>query len=397
MDALTDLWELCRVHTETAVPSGVNNTLNNCFASAVVQALLACPTWRSFFWTLGSRPAKEILDRAGEARDRMPTTLLLASLVHMLCDAGTERHVPASTPVDPHLTANQRRRQRKKKERGKTTQNAAKPVSLTQCIADAKGRSSRIEETITALLIAFCSYCGDTVEEFVGRQQDSHEFLHFIIEKCHEELELLVVEDKQEEEEDGWLEVGNKKNTVVQSKIEMNDTIMKQLFGGQLRMLLSKRGQKDSVSYQPFFSIAVDTVDIRGKPLQSLEACLDAFCVPTLLESQTGTRMARTTEIMAIGDALCIQLKRFVYDAESQSVHKVGRFISYPPQIQVGSWTGRLKAIVSHHGSSYKKGHYTAVCKHGSLWVMYDDDTSKQVSSQEAANQHAYMLLYHKL
>ena len=85
----------------------------------------------------------------------------------------------------------------------------------------------------------------------IGQHEDAHEFLHFVLEKAHEELEAIAKHyshphpqhDAEAESLDGWHEVSAKNRAKeVTNEVRFTPSLVSSVFGGSLKIELCKKG-----------------------------------------------------------------------------------------------------------------------------------------------------------
>lgn len=54
-----------------------------------------------------------------------------------------------------------------------------------------------------------------------------------------------------------------------------------------------------------------------------------------------------------------------------------------------------LIGVVKHWGQ-LNNGHYKAVAKNHGVWFEYDDETIREIATEEVVDAHAYVLFYQK-
>ncbi|KAF9063839.1 hypothetical protein BDP27DRAFT_1334505 [Rhodocollybia butyracea] len=168
-----------------------------------------------------------------------------------------------------------------------------------------------------------------------------------------------------EAEQDGWLEVGKRNRTVVTRTIKSTDSPITRIFGGKFRSSL-RAIVEDWRSLQ---------LDIQGSQQVLLEA---------------------------LPPVLVLHMKRFEYDAAVGGVVKVGKQVTFGPELVVGtdvlSAKGRSTlgpGTIYHHGISASGGHYTldvlhpdrypraATAKPREGWIRIDDELVSDVRPED--------------
>ena len=451
---------------------GILNTSNNCFANAVFQCLVHCPQLYTFFSSIDpsllsekeSAVSKQVAnvfsqfvpivqtstngDGEGEAKESKWSVSDNSSL-----STSGMSNTPPSTVV---LSKSAKRRLRKKTRNGVSgggggnTPVKASPVKNTSQQQQQQQRVSSVSSTpsrvmnLSPIPSALFMAALREFEKGLGlfQQQDSQEFLNFLLEKLHSELKKecerasISETDMQRRsgeryngsgphgtnaaQDDGWEEVGWKNRMqVVRSECESLidvSPITASLFNGTLRTMFRRQGAKDSVSMQPFYSLPLD---ISSSSVYSVEEALDATLSPSEVTGYKGK--VASVEVQA-NQSMCVHtcpevlvllLNRFAFDDYGRS-HKVEKHISFGTQLTLrknhispstyfvdGDVSYSLRSLIVHHGSQTSGGHYTAyTCTTTSdgqtHWFHHDDTRVQHVAQKTVLDQSAYLLFYQR-
>eukprot|EP00003_Mantamonas_plastica_P021155 TRINITY_DN341_c0_g1_i4.p1 TRINITY_DN341_c0_g1~~TRINITY_DN341_c0_g1_i4.p1 ORF type:complete len:590 (-),score=196.53 TRINITY_DN341_c0_g1_i4:2051-3820(-) len=229
-----------------------------------------------------------------------------------------------------------------------------------------------------------------------------------------EKVEQLVDDNDQDEDDDDgdeWLVVGknNEKTVHVSEKREEGyvTTGISKIFGGKLRSVVRKQGERSSTSTQPFYCLPLDIDDDN---INSLEDALRWF---TRKEEISGYKSSKTgMEINASKQVLleetppifAIHLKRFNYWMDS--ANKVHRFIEFPLELKLGkNLTGTVErsyelfGIICHLGDHITNGHYTSIVKQPyeeDSWLCFNDSKVSSMTDEEVLDEGetVYLLFY---
>ncbi|KAI8067316.1 hypothetical protein BDF21DRAFT_112628 [Thamnidium elegans] len=264
-----------------------------------------------------------------------------------------------------------------------------------------------------------------------GRQEDSEEFLCYLLDGLHEEMTAVLKEqsDKKEAEAaaaanggDGWLEVGAKNKTSNLRSTGFEESPISKIFCGKLRSVLQCPGAKDSINQEPYQSLPLD---IQPENVHSIEDAIGNMTIAETMHDYTspdGLKVDATKKVYLEGlpPVLILHMKRFVFD-NIGGVQKLSKQVNYGSKLVINpEWmvpslrpsepiTYELFGSVYHHGTSAGGGHYTCDIKRKSgEWLHIDDTTITSVSEQDVlvtdentrtseklhAGQTAYILFY---
>ncbi|GAA5923884.1 uncharacterized protein JCM15063_005490 [Sporobolomyces koalae] len=219
-----------------------------------------------------------------------------------------------------------------------------------------------------------------------GRQEDSHEFLRFVIDG----MQLASLHGK------------SPKLTVEQK----NQNPIHQLFGGVLRSRVHCTScGHNSDTRDAMLDLSLDL----GNRASSVKEGLDNLVKIDHLKGQNRYKCEKCQKLVNAEKqfliekaplVLTIHLKRF-----TPTGRKVGGFIKYPETLNLRGYmtdsnqspSYKLYAMVLHSGSGPHSGHYTALVQSGagSKWYDMNDDMVSPVQSSSALTQkNAYCLFY---
>ncbi len=175
--------------------------------------------------------------------------------------------------------------------------------------------------------------------------------------------------------EDEWQEIGAKsKLRVKNAEVSFQDSPVARIFCGRMRSVLSARGLRESVSFQPFFTLPLD---IEPDEVRTVRDALDLFTSTGAVSGLRGRRTQReikasqTTRLDRLPHALVLHLKRFSHCGTDSGTSKVCKSVSFEPELTIDVDAGAihgarggalyaLRAVVVHHGARAEGGHYTA-------------------------------------
>jgi len=141
----------------------------------------------------------------------------------------------------------------------------------------------------------------------------------------------------------------------------------------------------------------------------SLSECLHSFCYPEILDddnkyqcSKCGcyTTGEKKSTFSHLPEVLCINLKRFRYDASGSS--KQTSVVQFPYKLNFSSFVDRnfgsatsytLCGLINHSGT-VNFGHYISYASRDNCWYEFNDDHVSQVPSEMVKGKEAYVLFY---
>ncbi|KDQ50100.1 hypothetical protein JAAARDRAFT_211925 [Jaapia argillacea MUCL 33604] len=281
-----------------------------------------------------------------------------------------------------------------------------------------------------------------------GHQEDAEEFFGFYLDTLEEELLHLlnslspppppssnkpgVVVEKVEEEvkskDDGWMEVGKRNRMVVTRTIKTTESPITKIFGGKFRSTLRAPHQRDSVLVEDWRSIRLD---IQREHIHTITDALQYISHPQPVQVTSPIRpgviidASQQVLIDTLPPILVLHLKRFHYDVGVGGAVKIGKQISFGPELEIpaeimspakkSSHPPRYKlfGVLYHHGLSASGGHYTIDILHPNRdqslhkpregWIRIDDELVSDVRTEdvfgawERDDRCAYLLVYRRM
>ncbi|KAH8302503.1 hypothetical protein KR044_007554 [Drosophila immigrans] len=222
----------------------------------------------------------------------------------------------------------------------------------------------------------------------VGRQEDAHEFLRFLVEAM-EKAYLMRFRNYKELDQ-----------------LVKETTPLNQIFGGYLRSEVRCLSCNHvSITFQHFQDLLLDI-----RKADSLEEAFDGYFSRERLEDmgykcEGCKKKVSATKQFSLERApitLCIQLKRF-----SMMGNKLTKQISFKPRIDLTRFAARsptaaaqplsyrLVSMVTHLGVSQHCGHYTAIgLTESGSYYNFDDSYVRGVAMQSVCNTNAYIMFY---
>ncbi|XP_017100132.2 ubiquitin carboxyl-terminal hydrolase 36 isoform X1 [Drosophila bipectinata] len=222
----------------------------------------------------------------------------------------------------------------------------------------------------------------------VGRQEDAHEFLRFLVEAM-ERAYLMRFRNYKELDQ-----------------LVKETTPLGQIFGGYLRSEVRCLSCNHvSITFQHFQDLLLD---IRKS--DSLEEAFEGYFSREKLEDfgykcEGCKKKVSATKQFRLERApitLCIQLKRF-----SMMGNKLTKQIAFKPRIDLSKFAARspaasvqpliyrLVSMVTHLGVSQHCGHYTAIgSTEAGSYYNFDDSYVRPIAIQSVCNTNAYIMFY---
>ncbi|CAM4537430.1 unnamed protein product [Leuciscus chuanchicus] len=221
---------------------------------------------------------------------------------------------------------------------------------------------------------------------FVGyNQQDAQEFLRFLLDGLHNEVNRVIVKPRTSMEDFDHLSDDEKGKRMWNKYLESEDSKVVDLFVGQLKSSLtcSECGFCSTV-YDPFWDLSLPINKTSGEV--SLIDCLRLF----------------TKEDVLDGNERPVNLKRFSECRVRTS--KLSTFVNFPlKELDLREFASdnsvnavyNLYAVSNHTGTSLG-GHYTAYCRSPCTgeWYTYNDSRVSPMSSSQVRSSDAYVLFY---
>jgi len=254
---------------------------------------------------------------------------------------------------------------------------------------------------------------------FMGyNQQDAQEFLIYLLEGLHEDLNRVTVKKKNiisNDDGEEKISASEKARQTWKKYLERDNSKIVDMFVGQLRSALScQTCGYTSNTLDPFWDISLPIKKSRsyGGSECSLTDCFDLFTTEEVLDGDEKPTCARCKErrrcvksfsIQKFPKLLVIHLKRF--DQGSYMRSKLSTLVDYPLRdldlSQYAAETGgspvcySLYAVANHSGTPFS-GHYTAYAKHpySGEWHYYNDARVSKASSSSVKSSEGYVLFY---
>ncbi|KAK5576979.1 hypothetical protein RB653_001916 [Dictyostelium firmibasis] len=223
----------------------------------------------------------------------------------------------------------------------------------------------------------------------IGRQEDSHEFIRFMIES----LQKVCLSKFP-------------KGSI--SHRDTMTTVIGSIFGGYLRSQVKcSQCQYESNTYDPFMDLCVDI-----NQADSLTKGLTNFVKSEILDGSNKYKCSKCKKLVKAQKRLQIhiappiltcQIKRFSFLGSYGG--KINRQVQFDQTLNLSPFMTQpnnhsiydLYAVLVHLGGSTSSGHYYCYVKGSNgIWYNMDDSSVSQVSLNTVLSQKAYMLFYSK-
>ena len=253
---------------------------------------------------------------------------------------------------------------------------------------------------------------GIVAPRFTGYSQHyAHEFMRFLLNELHEEINRASVEGRKSPADDETLE------EACARYLTWEDSRISELFGGMLRSdVCCSVCSNQSTVYIPFLDIALPIPGREQRPyfLQylfydpavHLTKCLKMLTTKETLDEEERpycnkcmklTKSTKQLSMNILPRFLVIQLKRFSYYPEPTKLSTPVKFDETwkVPDSAKKTHTYSLYGIVCHSGGIHG-GHYIAYCKYSGIWRCFNDTMTRSVRWEHVKDQEAYILFYEK-
>ncbi|NXP49402.1 UBP2 hydrolase, partial [Heliornis fulica] len=247
---------------------------------------------------------------------------------------------------------------------------------------------------------------------FVGyNQQDAQEFLRFLLDGLHSEVNRVLVRPRASTDTLDHLPDDEKSRQMWRRYQEREDSRIGDLFVGQLKSSLtcSECGYC-STAFDPFWDLSLpipkksygEVTLMDCLRLFTKEDVLDGDEKPTCCRCKARTRCTKKFSIQKFPKILVLHLKRF---SEARiRTSKLTTFVNFQLKdldlrefaSQSCNHTVYNLYAVSNHSGTTMGGHYTAYCKSpvSSEWHSFNDSRVTPMSSSHVRSSDAYLLFY---
>ncbi|KAJ3023746.1 UNVERIFIED_CONTAM: ubiquitin-specific protease doa4, partial [Siphonaria sp. JEL0065] len=263
---------------------------------------------------------------------------------------------------------------------------------------------------------------GEYASQFKGTDQhDSQEFLGFLLDAVHEDLNIARGATRKEidmkGQEDESIPDDIRLQMAWNNYRSQNWSIIVDLFQGQLKSKLEcLTCHTTSTTFNPFMYLSLpipskNAAGVTNGPVY-LDECLDKFVEMEILDGEDAwncskckvkRRTRKTMTIAKLPPILLVHLKRFYYQGPFKS--KLETYVDFPlASMDLGKYVASAAPgsqvydlyAVSNHTGSLGSGHYTATVHNNSKKAWYNfSDTRVGVCDVNALKSNsAYILFY---
>ncbi|WVQ85882.1 hypothetical protein IAT38_008050 [Cryptococcus sp. DSM 104549] len=269
--------------------------------------------------------------------------------------------------------------------------------------------------------------------QFSGTEQhDSQEFLSFVLDGLHEDLNRVqhkpppveITPEREAMLENSAPEVASESEWQIYK--QRNDSLIVDLFQGQYRNRLEcLTCHKTSTTYDAFMYMSLPVP--AGKTKVVVQQLIDEFVKSEVMEKEDAwncprckvpRRASKTLTIARLPPVLLIQLKRFTTQngifwdkSETPVIFPVkgldlsryvprrsagGAGAPSDPRTQVAPFKYDLYGVSNHMGT-LSSGHYTAFVKSADGWKFCEDSKISPARESDVVSKPAYILFYKRV
>ncbi|KAF9466165.1 hypothetical protein BDZ94DRAFT_1188229 [Collybia nuda] len=266
-------------------------------------------------------------------------------------------------------------------------------------------------------------------------QHDSQEFLSFLLDGIHEDLNRIMVKPTWSPTPEQEAELERLPPQIASDQEwkawrERNDSLIVDYFQGQFRNRLQCLTCDTTSTTYNVFSILQVPIPQGKNGKVTLQSCLEAFFNTEILEKDDAwdcpkckikRRATKRLSLARLPPVLLIHLKRF--EVNGRFSDKIDTFVDFPmksldltgfiptslspgpqtnhglpvspedPRTQNPPFRYDLYGVTNHFGN-LSSGHYTASIASRGGWLYCDDSSVKSMDPKQVVSQKAYVLFY---
>eukprot|EP01066_Platyproteum_vivax_P016074 Platyproteum_vivax@DN7008_c3_g1_i5.p1 len=256
-------------------------------------------------------------------------------------------------------------------------------------------------------------------------QQDAQEFLAFLLDGLHEDLNRIT-KKQYIEEPDLDNDILEKKTLdrlaaeAWQRYLRRNSSHLVDLFQGQLKSELKcQTCSYFSIRFDPVMYLSLPLRNKEGELVGGLQEAFNAYTEEEDLGSENEwmcprckcmRQATKKIDVWVLPPILIVHLKRFEFDHHTRRLCKLDSLVDCPTEgldlasLVKGKYkfppTYELYAVLNHKGMSISYGHYTAFCKYTNTncWYQFNDESVSMLSglSPPVVTHHSYVLFYRR-
>lgn len=242
------------------------------------------------------------------------------------------------------------------------------------------------------------------------QQQDAQEFLRYLLEGLHEDVNKVTQKPKHLQiNDDNFSSDSEKAAEYWNNYLRYDHSKIVEIFVGQLKSELKfdECGHR-SVTFDPFWDLSLPVPKMRSEC--DITDCLSLFMKEEKLEGDESPTCAKCKKrrsctkrfsIQKFPPILVLHLKRFSQERYSRKITTLVNFpIKSLDMTEFAAEKGQqvmynLYAVSEHSGTTYG-GHYTAKCKHPYTgeWNSFNDTHVSPCGANQAVSSEAYVLFF---
>ncbi|RDX51268.1 cysteine proteinase [Lentinus brumalis] len=278
------------------------------------------------------------------------------------------------------------------------------------------------------------SICSHAPQFSGSEQHDSQEFLSFLLDGLHEDLNRILQKPQIERTPEREAEL-EKLPTQIASEQEWqiyrmrDDSLVVDFFQGQYRNRMEcLTCHRTSTTYNTFMYLTLPVPTGRSASKVTLQQCIDAFVKEEVMDKsdawhcphcKTLRKATKRLSLSRLPPVLLIHLKRF--SAKGPFTDKIETFVEFPlknldltnymppplppgvsgisqyppddPRCQLPPYRYDLYGVTNHFGT-LSTGHYTAFIASRGGWLYCDDSRVSPADAKDVVGKPAYILFY---